>query len=701
MVCARLLFFACLGCFASGCGGAQHSGDETSSMDDAPRNTSHRKKVAHKHRDEDEDAPKTRKTPSHDDSDDEDGAKHAEKTTKPHRLSADDDEDRDAVPKKKAAKKTGDDDDDDAPKKAARKPARNKPTAAKKTADADDAPKKPKNPHSEAADDDEDAPKKPARKAAAKKPADDDDEDAPKKPARKAAAKKPADDDDEDAPKKPVRKAATKKPADDDDEDAPKKAAAKVAVKKPADEDDAPKKPARKKVTPKPADDVDDESAPKKAAAKVVVKKPADEDDAPKKPARKKVTPKPADDEDDEATPKKAAAKVAVEKPADEDEEAPTKPARKTTTKKSADDEDAEVKPRKQAERSTEDDDAPAAKPKAVAVKAKAKSKSNEAKVDDDKPREPKPEEPPKKQRSIEEDIAVDDPLATNPPPRAVASADEADAAGDGATTDAVAVAAAPLGTQLQDRTLTTPEGQIELHAGLPISVLTVTDATGMSTSSTSEGLALGVAYGVNAKAEVGLDYTLGLSPGKLEGPATLHGAYSLAHGKLDFAAAAAIAIDFYDTVDPTTMATSSQTAASLQLGAWARYHATPTLSIFTGLPGTPNTSASLSRLAFALPVLSYQVQIGLSGGGTTAITLPIGLGYQASPKLYTFASVNLANIRIANTSNAFLFKDYIPIAIGGFYSFDTFSVGASFADDLEQGFGYLRFELTARYLLH
>ncbi|HEX7700320.1 MAG TPA: hypothetical protein VF403_06360, partial [Kofleriaceae bacterium] len=123
MVCARLLFFACLGCFASGCGGAQHSGDETSSADDAPRNTSHRKKVAHKHRDEDEDVPKTRKTPSHDDSDD---AKHGgdpEKATKPHRVSADDDEDRDAAPKKKAAKKAGDD-DDDAPKKPARKPAR-------------------------------------------------------------------------------------------------------------------------------------------------------------------------------------------------------------------------------------------------------------------------------------------------------------------------------------------------------------------------------------------------------------------------------------------------------------------------------------------------------------------------------------------------------------------------------------------------
>jgi hypothetical protein len=470
----------------------------------------------------------------------------------------------------------------------------------------------------------------------------DEDEDAPK------PRKRPTHDDseDEDAPRKP--KAAAKH---GDDDDAPKKRAAKHTAD---DDDDAPKKSARKK--PAAADD---------------------EDDAPKKPARK-VTSKKAADDEDEAAPKKPAAK-----PSTDDDDTP---------------------------KITDDDDEPAEKPKATAVKRKAKPTRPAAKAkvvakpnhDDDKPREPTPEEPPKKQRTIEEDVAIDDPLATAPP-RAVASADEAnEEATDSATAEAVAVTVAPpKGETLQDRALTTPEGQIDLHGGLPINVLTVTDTTGMATSSTSEGLALGVAYGFNAKTEVGFDYTIGLSPGTIKGPATLHGAYSLAHGKLDFAAAAALGIDFYDTVDSVTMTTSSQTAASLQLGAWVRYHATPTLSIFSGLPGTPNASASLSRLAFALPVLSYQVQIGLGDRGATSITLPIGLGYQASPKLYAFASVNLANIRIANTSNAFLFKDYIPIAVGGFYSFDTVSLGASLADDLKQGFGYLRFELVARYLLH
>ncbi|MEO8844829.1 MAG: hypothetical protein ABI591_23785 [Kofleriaceae bacterium] len=586
MVCGRLLLLACLGCLASGCGGAQHTDDETSSADDAPRNTRHRSKK-HKH---------------HDDSNDE-AAPRKHKTA----AAADDDE---ATPKQKAAKKVADD---------------------------DDAPKKQKKPHHQA-DDDDDAPKKPVHRPAAKKLADDDD-DAPKKPVHKPAAKKLADDDDDDdAPKKPAHKPAAKKPADDDDDDAPKKPVHKLAAKKPADDED---------------------------------------DDAPKKPVHKLAAKKPADDEDAEVLPNKHAAKPST----DDDDEHAAKP--KAVAVK------AKQKPK------AGDDDAPIAKRPAVKAKAKVVA---EPKHDD----EPTPEEPPKKQRSIEEDVEIDDPLATTPPPRPVASTDEGDAAGDSATPDAVAVAVAPPpGTQLQDRALTTPEGQIDLHAGLPINVLTLTDPTGASTSSTSEGLALGVAYGVNAKAEVGLDYTLGLSPGAIEGPTTLHGAYSLAHGKLDFAAAAAIAIDFYDTVDSTTMTTSTQTAASLQLGAWVRYHATPTISLFSGLPATPNTSASLSRLAFPLPVLSYQVQIGLSARSATAITLPIGLGYQASPKLYTFANVNLANIRIANTSNAFLFKDYIPVAIGGFYDFDTFSLGASFADDLKQGLGYLRFELTARYLLH
>ncbi|MEP6861027.1 MAG: hypothetical protein ABJE66_10425 [Deltaproteobacteria bacterium] len=542
--------------------------------------------------------------------------------------------------------------------------------------DSDNAPKKHKSSSGDDDDDDRDAPRK-------KKHAADDDDDGPKKPVKKkVAAKKHADDDDDDdddAPRKPAKKA--KKSDDDDDSAAKKKAAAKKATAEKAAEDKAAAKEAAeeraaaKKAAAEKA--MEEKVAAKKAAAEKAAEDNAAEDKAAKKKAAEDDTPKVSDDDDDDdeklvAKPKvatKAKAKAKAKPKSDDDDEVKPKPVA-AKAKPKADDED--------------EDDAP-------------KRKSKVTSHDDDKP------EPAKKQRTIEEDVAVDDPLATKPPVRS-AAADEEEQAEDTTTTSAgaVAVAAAPSrNPPLQDRALTTPMGQLDLHAGLPINVLSVTDTTGMTTSSTSEGLALGVAYGFNPKAEVGLDYTLGLSPGAIKGPITLHGAYTFAHGKLDVAGAAAFAIDFADTVNPATMTTTTDTALSLQLGAWARYHATPTVSIFSGLPGLPNATSGLSRLAFGLPVTGYQVQIGVSARGVMALTLPIGIGYQASPKLYTFASLNLANIRIANTSNAFLFKDYIPIAVGGFYDFDTWSLGASFADDLKQGFGYLRFELIARYLLH
>jgi len=575
--------------------------------------------------------------------------------------------------KKKKAVAQGDD-DDDAPKK-------HKKSSGDDDDDRSDTPRKKKK-HADA-DSDDDAPKKAKKKVVAKKHSgdDDDDDDDAAAAKKKAAAKKAAAA--KEAKEAAEEKAAAKKEAQE------KAAEEKAAKKREAEEKAAEDKAAKKKAAEEKAA-AKKEAAEEKAAAKKEAEDKAAEDKAAKKKAAEDDTPKISDDDDDEddaaTKPKKTKAKA-------KSEDAETKPK--------ADDDEDKPKPKLKAKAKSEDDD-DEAKPKKVAVKAKAKAKADDEEEDKPKPKavaEDKPE-PPHKQRSIEEDVAIDDPLASAPPVRTAASEDDSD---DGEETKATtkATVAAPTRAALQDRSLTTPSGQIDLHAGLPIGVLSVTDATGMSTSSTSTGLALGVAYGVNDKAEIGLDYTLGISPGAVKGPITLHGAYALKAGKLDFAGAAALAFDFADTLNTTTMMTTSTTYASLELGAWVRYHATPTVTLFSGLPALPNATSSVTKLAFPLPVLPYQLQIGLGGGAPIALTLPAGLGYQASAKLYTFASLDLANIRIANTSNAFLFKDFIPLAIGGFYQLDTLSVGATFADDLKQGFGYLRFELVARYLLH
>lgn len=253
----------------------------------------------------------------------------------------------------------------------------------------------------------------------------------------------------------------------------------------------------------------------------------------------------------------------------------------------------------------------------------------------------------------------------------------------------------------INSRPLTRPKDKLAFHGGIRVDVLTLPDAAGMDQTSTTDSLALGVSYGVSDQLEVGADYAPSISPGSAKGPLTLHGAYLAVHqDKLDVALAGGIAVDFYSLTDPASMSTSTRALYSLQLGAWARYRLTPKASLISGVPAVPATTASLSKLSFALPPLPYQLAIGLNGGGTVALDLPIGVGYQAKPKVYALAMLNLAHIRIANTANAFLFKDFIPISLGGFYSLDKIDVGALFSDDLKQGTDYLRFEIVARYSL-
>jgi hypothetical protein len=253
----------------------------------------------------------------------------------------------------------------------------------------------------------------------------------------------------------------------------------------------------------------------------------------------------------------------------------------------------------------------------------------------------------------------------------------------------------------INDRPLTLGKGKLSVHGGLRVSVLTLPNTAGMNVSTTSQGFALGGTYGVSDKLEVGGDYTVGISPGSIKGPLTLHGAYrASASAKLDVAIAGGLAVDYYDTTDPMTMTTTSRALASINVGAWARYRIGRKASLFTGLPALPDSTVSQSKLSIPLPPLAYQLTVGLNGGGAIALDVPVGLGYQASPKLYAFVDIDLAHIRIKNTVNRFLFKDFIPIQLGAFYTLNKLDLGASLSDDFKQGFDYLRFDIVARYSL-
>lgn len=254
----------------------------------------------------------------------------------------------------------------------------------------------------------------------------------------------------------------------------------------------------------------------------------------------------------------------------------------------------------------------------------------------------------------------------------------------------------------INDRALTIAAKKLAVHGRLGLQTLTLPGAMpGTTVSSTSESLALGFAYGIGKKAEVGADYTLSLNPGAIKGPLAFHVAYSAKHtAKLDFAIAAGLAFDFIETANMATMTTTTTSFASLQLGAWARYRATPKVSLFTGLPALPAGAPSLSKQSLALPPFAYQVAIGLNNAGATAIELPIGLGYQAKPNFYAFASFDLAHIRLANTQTALIFADFIPFTLGGFYTHKKIDIGVQLSDDFKQGSDYLRLDTVLRYYM-
>lgn len=253
----------------------------------------------------------------------------------------------------------------------------------------------------------------------------------------------------------------------------------------------------------------------------------------------------------------------------------------------------------------------------------------------------------------------------------------------------------------LNERPLTLPKARFEAHGGLPIAVLSLPDGMGGSSSSTSEGFAFGASYGIDDKLEIGGDYAISLNPGSVKGPLALHGAYTVLHdAKLDLAVAGALVIEPIDTTDPVSMKTNTTTFVAIEAGAWLRYHITPALSAFTGLPALPNGNVGLTRLSFALPPQPYQLTIGVNNDGAIAFDVAGGVAYQATPKIYAYGALTLAHIKIANTPNAFLFADFIPITIGGFYSLDKLDVGALFGTDGNRvnGAGLYEFEIAARY---
>ena len=262
----------------------------------------------------------------------------------------------------------------------------------------------------------------------------------------------------------------------------------------------------------------------------------------------------------------------------------------------------------------------------------------------------------------------------------------DASAAAPG-TGSATPAAATPGGwLQYDSRPLTLPAGKLAVDGILPI--LGFADGTG---TDTGVALQLSGTYGINDKLQVGLDFALELSPDFNASVLNLRGAYALLHrDKFDLAVAAELSIGL-----------DSDNPVALSLGGWFRYRVAQKMMIFTGEPTTMPIPSVGFGFGYYLGPNPYQLSFGLNNDNPIDFNLPVGFGYQATPNIWVYGQLVIFDILSvnSNTSSAFIFSDFIPITIGGFYTInDKMEAGLSFGDDLEHAGDLYAFTLNFRY---
>jgi opacity protein-like surface antigen len=286
------------------------------------------------------------------------------------------------------------------------------------------------------------------------------------------------------------------------------------------------------------------------------------------------------------------------------------------------------------------------------------------------------------------------DPDDTPPP---ATSTPGGDAGTGSAAPGATASAAIGLGgTPIISRSLTLPGGRVGIYGDLDFvrtSKASVTIVNGMpqttTTSANALGIHLGGGYGINDQLTVGAEYAFSLADFELRGPLALYGSYGIySKGKLTIGVTGALGFDFTaTTTDPMTMMTSSTVNVALALGAAVRYAITPQIALYTGNPIAPG-------------ILGSQLELAFNNSAPITLNIPIGAAFQATPQLYAFAQTELVNIGLAHSGTTFLFADFLPLEIGGFYTVNkNLDLGATFNfGDLEHGVNALNLDVAARY---
>lgn len=215
---------------------------------------------------------------------------------------------------------------------------------------------------------------------------------------------------------------------------------------------------------------------------------------------------------------------------------------------------------------------------------------------------------------------------------------------------------------EIIDRPRTTPAGQITV--GGDIGYLKLGDL--------GDGTALNVGglYGVNDKLEVGAAYSFALDEFEIKGDIGLHAAYGiLTDGNLTVAADLGFGYNVLgEALDPLT------------LGAEVQFKVNDKLAVYS--PGG-------------------QISIALEGDVKPIdLSLPVGVGYQATPQIWAFVDTSIGTIEIADSETVIFGSDVIPVGFGGFFSPSNamdFGARVGFLDLKEAGADFLTVTASAR----
>jgi hypothetical protein len=189
------------------------------------------------------------------------------------------------------------------------------------------------------------------------------------------------------------------------------------------------------------------------------------------------------------------------------------------------------------------------------------------------------------------------------------------------------------------------------------------------------------IGYGITDDLEIQVPYAFATREFEAKGSLNFDLGYKLlrgaADGKLEVIARARTGYNFL-----------TKAANPLMVGVHVQYNLTDKLAVISGFPSTQQLSIALSD----------------GGGMDTAkpidLSVPLSVGYQATPLLYFQLDSKLARFNISDSSNAFIGKDTTPVALTAVYNvLHALDIQAAISTDLSNTPGdTLGFLVGVRY---